>query len=180
MLPRSVAVAVFGFLVLAPILGGQAVAAEVAVTVNERPDYKAVFGQVESRECARPGPHWRHHRLSVDEGSAVKAGDVVAMVVDDKLALQLEALDARIHALGSELGMPRRTGPRKKLCQGGGSQEQGRYPANPGRCTDQPARRREGGTCRAGAAGHRRQGDRAGTRPGSVCSRHQGLGHHAG
>jgi RND family efflux transporter MFP subunit len=84
----------------------QGFAGEVKVTPVARPDYKSVFGQVESRDVvpARARIGGTIVSLDVDEGSAVRAGDVIATVVDDKLALQLEALDARIAALASELG----------------------------------------------------------------------------
>jgi RND family efflux transporter MFP subunit len=91
---------------LALSLPGSAHAAEFAVKVSERPDLKAVFGQVESRDVvtARARIGGTIVSLSVEEGTAVKAGDVVAVVVDDKLALQLSAVDARIKAIGAELG----------------------------------------------------------------------------
>ena len=58
--------------------------------------------------------------LSVEEGSAVKAGDVIAVVVDDKLALQLGAVDARIKAVEAELENARVELERgSKLLQGG-------------------------------------------------------------
>jgi len=41
--------------------------------------------------------------LAVEEGTAVKAGDIIATVVDDKLALQLKATDARIQAIDAQL-----------------------------------------------------------------------------
>jgi RND family efflux transporter MFP subunit len=79
-------------------------AGEVAVTVSERPDLKAVFGQVQSRDVvpARARIGGTVTTLSVEEGSAVKAGDVIAIVVDDKLALQLGAVEARIKAAEAE------------------------------------------------------------------------------
>jgi len=82
-----------------------AAAAEVPVTLTERPDLKAVFGQVESRDVvpARARIGGTVTSLSVEEGSAVKAGDVIALVVDDKLALQLGAVDARIKAIKAQL-----------------------------------------------------------------------------
>lgn len=81
------------------------VAAETMVKIVERPDLKAVFGQVESRDVvpARARIGGTIVTLAVEEGSAVKAGDIVALVVDDKLALQLAAVDARIKALDAEL-----------------------------------------------------------------------------
>lgn len=92
-------------LVVATLLASQAGAAEFTVKPIERPDYKAVFGRVESRDLvpARARLGGTILSLSVEEGSAVKAGDVVAVVVDDKLALQLGALDARLKALDAEL-----------------------------------------------------------------------------
>lgn len=86
-------------------LSALAAAAEVPVTVTERPDLKAVFGRVESRDVvpARARIGGTVTSLSVEEGSAVKAGDVIAMVVDDKLALQLGAVDARIKAIQAQL-----------------------------------------------------------------------------
>jgi RND family efflux transporter MFP subunit len=65
-----------------------------------------VFGRVESRDLvpARARLGGTILSLAVEEGSAVKAGDVVAVVVDDKLALQLGALDARLKAIEAELG----------------------------------------------------------------------------
>ena len=97
----AVALAADGGGILAP----QAGAAEFTVKPVERPDYKAVFGRVESRDLvpARARLGGTILSLSVEEGSAVKAGDVVAVVVDDKLALELGALDARLKALDAEL-----------------------------------------------------------------------------
>jgi RND family efflux transporter MFP subunit len=92
-------------LCVAILLAEPAGAAEFTVTTVERPDYKAVFGRVESRDLvpARARLGGTILSLAVEEGSAVKAGDVVAVVVDDKLALQLGALDARLKALDAEL-----------------------------------------------------------------------------
>ena len=82
-----------------------AAAAEMTVQAIDRPDVKAVFGQVQSRDVvpARARIGGTIVELSIEEGSAVKAGDVVAVVVDDKLALQLDAVDARLKALSAEL-----------------------------------------------------------------------------
>ena len=88
-------------------LTAPATAAEVPVNVAQRPDLKAVFGQVESRDVvpARARIGGTVTSLSVEEGTAVKAGDVIARVVDDKLALQLNAVDARIKAVSERLGV---------------------------------------------------------------------------
>ena len=68
-------------------------------------DMKAVFGQVQSRDTvpARARIGGTLLSRSVEEGSSVKAGDVLAVVADDKLALQLQATDARIKALQAQL-----------------------------------------------------------------------------
>ncbi len=91
---------------LAAVLAvSQAAAGEFTVTAVQRPDYKAVFGRVESRDLvpARTRLGGTILSLAVEEGSAVKAGDVVAVVADDKLALQMGALDSRLKALDAEL-----------------------------------------------------------------------------
>ncbi|NMD07600.1 MAG: efflux RND transporter periplasmic adaptor subunit [Phyllobacteriaceae bacterium] len=83
----------------------QAQAGEYLVKAETVREYKSVFGRVESRDIvpARARIGGTIMALEVEEGSAVKAGDVIATVVDDKLALQLNALDARMTALQAEL-----------------------------------------------------------------------------
>lgn len=80
-------------------------AAEFVVKTTTIPEMKAVFGQVESRIVvparARIGGSVRELRIS--EGDEVKEGQAIAVVVDDKLALQLNAADAKIEALNSQL-----------------------------------------------------------------------------
>jgi len=90
---------------LAVLLPAAAGAAERLVTAVERTELKAVFGRVEARDTvpARARIGGTVVSLDIEEGSAVKAGDVIATVVDDKLALQLEAVDARLKALEAEL-----------------------------------------------------------------------------
>lgn len=95
------AVVLFPMILAAP----PAFPAEYTVTAVEKPDLKAVFGQVESRDLvpARARLGGTIVSLGVEEGSAVKAGDVVAVIADDKLALQLAAIDARLKALDAQL-----------------------------------------------------------------------------
>lgn len=80
-------------------------AAEFVVRAVTIPEMKAVFGQVESRIVvparARIGGSVRELRIS--QGDEVKEGQAIAVVVDDKLALQLNAADAKIEALNSQL-----------------------------------------------------------------------------
>lgn len=76
-------------------------------TVHAMPktEFKAVFAQVEARDTvdARARIGGTITALAVEEGSAVKAGDVLATVVDDKISLQLGALDAQIKGLNAQL-----------------------------------------------------------------------------
>lgn len=99
--PRLLFPAFFGLLALIQ----QGHAGEYLVKAEAVPEYKSVFGRVESRDIvpARARIGGTIVSLDVEEGSAVKAGDVIATVVDDKLALQLDALDARMSALQAEL-----------------------------------------------------------------------------
>ena len=80
-------------------------AAEFTVSPIDRAELKAVFGQVEARDMvqARARIGGTIVSLDVEEGSSVKAGDLVATVVDDKLALQLDAIDSRLKALDAQL-----------------------------------------------------------------------------
>lgn len=68
-------------------------------------DLKAVFATVQSsdRIKARSRVSGTIASLSVDEGSQVKAGQVIAIITDQKIALRLTAIDARIVALRSRL-----------------------------------------------------------------------------
>ncbi|MCB1489276.1 MAG: efflux RND transporter periplasmic adaptor subunit [Bauldia sp.] len=86
-------------------LPATALAAEFVVSPTVIGETKAVFGKVESRDSvparARLGGTVREIR--VDEGSEVAEGDVIAVIVDDKIALQEQAADAQILALESQL-----------------------------------------------------------------------------
>jgi RND family efflux transporter MFP subunit len=80
-------------------------AGEFVVRPTTITEMKAVFGQIESRTVvparARIGGTIREIRVS--EGSEVKEGDLIAVVVDDKIALELQAAEAQIKALTSQL-----------------------------------------------------------------------------
>ncbi len=89
-----------------PVVGvAPARAAEFVVRAITIPEMKAVFGQVESRIVvparARIGGSVRELRIS--QGDQVREGQALAVVVDDKLKLQLNAADAKIEALNSQL-----------------------------------------------------------------------------
>jgi RND family efflux transporter MFP subunit len=80
-------------------------AAEVVLQPVTVRDMKAVFGQVDSRDTVSARVRIGGTLISrtVEEGSAVQAGDIIAVVGDEKLGLQLQALDARIKALTAQL-----------------------------------------------------------------------------
>lgn len=69
------------------------------------PVMKSVFGQVQSRDTvpARARIGGSVVEILVEEGDAVQAGDAIANVVDEKIALQLDAIDARHEALSAQL-----------------------------------------------------------------------------
>lgn len=79
-------------------------AAELVVRTTTITEMKAVFGQIESRTVvpARARIGGTIHEIRVSEGSEVKEGDVIAVVVDDKIALELKAAEAEIKALMSQ------------------------------------------------------------------------------
>lgn len=96
-------------LIAAAAVPQTALAAEFVVRATTIPEMKAVFGQVESRTIvpARARITGIISDISVVEGSEVKKGDVVAVVVDDKIALQLNAAEAKIGALRSQFANAR-------------------------------------------------------------------------
>lgn len=81
-----------------------ALTAEIEVRPVQITETKAVFGRVETRDQvpARSRIGGTVTRLDVTEGSEVKAGDTIALIVDDKLEPQLRAAEARIRALTAE------------------------------------------------------------------------------
>mgnify|MGYP001190506791 CR=1 FL=1 len=74
------------------------------VQLNEIDDLKSVYGTVRStdRIDARARLGGTVASLSVDEGSEVQAGQVIAIVTDQKLALKLRALEAQIAGLKAQ------------------------------------------------------------------------------
>ncbi len=87
------------------LAGGPAAGAEFTVKATTVTDMKAVYGQVESRTVvpARARISGTVSAVRVTEGAEVKQGDIVATVVDDKIALQMKAAEARIAALTSQM-----------------------------------------------------------------------------
>lgn len=78
----------------------------IAIRIDETSiqDLKAVYATVESTDviAARARIGGTVFALSADEGDFVEAGSTLATVVDDRLAPQVRALDARITALEAE------------------------------------------------------------------------------
>ena len=82
-----------------------AAAAEFTLRPVEVAETKALFGQIESRFVvpARSRIGGTVTSLDVTEGDEVKAGQVIARIIDEKLDLQLAAAEARLGAARSEL-----------------------------------------------------------------------------
>ncbi|WP_020177299.1 efflux RND transporter periplasmic adaptor subunit [Methyloferula stellata] len=82
-----------------------AVAEEFVAKSIVVPELKAVFGQVESYTIlpARAQIGGTLREITVREGDEVKEGVVIGRVVDDKLALQLNAANAKLTELNSQL-----------------------------------------------------------------------------
>ena len=97
-----------GILVAATLaLTAQAAFAQQTFTVATKAvaDEKAVFATVQSANVvpARARIGGTVAALNVKEGDAVKQGQVIATVGDDKLALQMKSLDAQISALEAQV-----------------------------------------------------------------------------
>ncbi len=86
--------------------GSSALAAETFTVQSTRlTDEKAVFATVESRDVvpARARIAGTIVTLTVREGDEVGEGQVIGVVADEKLALRIQALDAEINGLKSQL-----------------------------------------------------------------------------
>jgi RND family efflux transporter MFP subunit len=88
---------------LATVAGAQGDA--YLITPQEIDDFKSVFARVESKDRveARVRTGGTVAELKVDEGVHVEPGEVLAVVVDPKIALRIKAVDAQISALESRL-----------------------------------------------------------------------------
>ncbi len=80
-------------------------AAEIVAKSETVVETKAVFGQVETSNIvpARARIGGTITSITVDEGSEVTEGEVIAVVVDEKLALQREAAESQVQGLQSQL-----------------------------------------------------------------------------
>lgn len=99
-----VGIAVVAVAAAASFSQGPAEGAEEILAPIEVVDTKAVYGTVEARDVvpARARIGGTLVSLEIERGSRVSAGQVVALVGDQKLALQLQAVEARLRALESE------------------------------------------------------------------------------
>ncbi len=100
--PAIVAMAAVALAVLAANAAG---AAQFTVTPSSIAELKAVFGEVRSRHVvpARTRIGGTIASITVTEGSEVTKGEVIARIVDEKIALQIDAADANIKAITSQL-----------------------------------------------------------------------------
>ncbi|MGB3315067.1 MAG: efflux RND transporter periplasmic adaptor subunit [Albidovulum sp.] len=84
---------------------GPALSETVALSRVTLPEWKAVYGRIETKETiparARLGGTIR--ALSVSEGDTVTEGQEIALVHDDKIEFQIAAYDAQIAALKAQL-----------------------------------------------------------------------------
>jgi len=80
-------------------------AANLTLQRTTIPEWKAVYGQVEARNSvlARARIGGTIVELKVTEGDIVKAGDVVAVVKDEKIDFQIKAIDAQLLGLQASL-----------------------------------------------------------------------------
>ncbi len=80
---------------------------ELTVQLTQISEQKAVFASVESVDVTRARARIAGlvRDLVVDEGSLVKRGQRLALVVDAKLKLGLAALDARLASLAARRGL---------------------------------------------------------------------------
>jgi RND family efflux transporter MFP subunit len=93
-------------LVLAAALPPPAAAEErLTLAPREVTDWKAVYGRIEARSRipARARIGGTLVSLGVSEGDLIEAGAEIALVVDEKLDFQMNAIDAQLRALASQL-----------------------------------------------------------------------------
>ena len=88
---------------------GPALAETIKVEPQQIVEWKAVYGRVEARDtiAARARIGGIVVELSVSEGDEVKAGQKIATVRDDKIAFQIDALDAQIASFEAQLATAR-------------------------------------------------------------------------
>lgn len=101
---HTMRIAIAALLIGAGASGLPAGAAELTVASTTIPELKAVFGEVKSRTVvpARARIGGTIFSVEITEGSEVEKGQVLATVVDEKIALELDAAEARIMEVRSQ------------------------------------------------------------------------------
>ncbi len=99
-MPILARMTMLGLLLLAPV----ALHAQ-AVTMQEVPEWKSVYGRIEPRDRvpARARIGGILTALNVSEGDLVDRGQPLALIVDEKLQFQMQAVDGELQALESQL-----------------------------------------------------------------------------
>lgn len=92
-------------LIAALAAGWPAAAGELALAPTVITEWKPIYGRVEARTMApaRARIGGTIIELDVSEGDLVEAGQKIARVRDDKLAYQIDAVDAKLRALEAQL-----------------------------------------------------------------------------
>ncbi|SDD74534.1 efflux RND transporter periplasmic adaptor subunit [Ruegeria marina] len=92
-------------IILTALLPGLATAADMQAERITITEWKAVFAKIEARNTipARSRLGGTLEQVMVAEGSEVAEGQQIATTVDEKLLLELRAVDAQLQALTSEL-----------------------------------------------------------------------------
>ena len=80
-------------------------AGTIEIALKQVTEWKALYGRVEAKDsiAARARIGGIVVELAVSEGDEVKAGQKIATVKDDKIAFQIDAIDAQIAALKAQL-----------------------------------------------------------------------------
>lgn len=91
--------------IAAALIGTGVYAGELELAPTPVTDWKAVYGEVEPRDLvpARARIGGTIVALEVSAGDRVAAGTRIAVVEDDKLAFQLDSVDAQLGALNTQL-----------------------------------------------------------------------------
>jgi len=105
MRPRVSLPALFAFLTAGAATAWAAGGEQFTVKADQVIDEKEVFATVESRNVvpARARIGGTITMLTVKEGDEVKEGQVIGLVIDQKLGLRIQALEAEINGLKSQL-----------------------------------------------------------------------------
>lgn len=108
--------------------GADKAGAQFVTRLSAIDDLKAVYATVHSTDTvqARVRIAGTVSTLKVDEGSQVEAGEVIAVVIDQKLALQKQSIEAKISALESRVATASRDLARAERLKGRGVVAQAR------------------------------------------------------